>query len=322
MVTPKTFFDIQELPIEEQEKWQLAMEQEMESLRKLKVFTPGQPLKEKKVIALERIGFRASHADECVFTHDTKGDTERVLVYVDDLLYLGPGKKMCDEFAKALGEKFTLESLGRVDRYLGVHILATKKGFALSQREKIEELLAKCKMAESNPTRSPIQSDYYGHNHKDSPEFIDNKLYRSVIDSLLYISNWSRPDIALAMNLLSRHVENPKEFHWNDVKRILRYLRGMANALLMLEPEKGKPAQLSAYSDADWADDTKSRRSTSGFLILLNGCPIHWHVRQQKIVSCSTAEPEYASLSDTANEAPLQPHWGELMALRPPHTPW
>ncbi|XP_070799706.1 uncharacterized protein [Pituophis catenifer annectens] len=217
---------------------------------------------------------------------------------MDDLLYVGPGKERCDEFAKALGEKFILKSLGRVDRYLGVHILATKKGFALSQKEKIEELLAKCKMAESNPTCSPIQSDYYGHDHKDSPDFTDNKLYRSVIGSLLYISNWSRPDIALAVNLLSRHVENPKEFHWNAVKRVLRYLRGTADVLLMLEPEKGKPAQLSAYLDADWAGDTKSRRSTSDFLILLNVCPIHWHVRQQKFVSCSTAKAEYASLSD------------------------
>ncbi|ETE58102.1 hypothetical protein L345_16178, partial [Ophiophagus hannah] len=37
-------------------------------------------------------------------------------------------------------------SIEEQERYLGVHILATEKGFAVDQKEKIEELLARCKM--------------------------------------------------------------------------------------------------------------------------------------------------------------------------------
>ena len=35
----------------------------------------------------------------------------------------------------------------------------------------------------------------------------DSELYRSLIGSLLYLSRWSRPDISIAVNLLSRNVK-------------------------------------------------------------------------------------------------------------------
>ena len=53
---------------------------------------------------------------------------------------------------------------------------------------------------------------------------IDQKLYRSMIDSLLYLTT-SKPDIMFSVCMCARYQANPKESHEKAVKRILRYLR-------------------------------------------------------------------------------------------------
>jgi hypothetical protein len=42
----------------------------------------------------------------------------------------------------------------------------------------------------------------------------------------MYLANCTRPDIALAVNLLARHSANPTRRHWVGIKTILRYVKG------------------------------------------------------------------------------------------------
>ena len=60
--------------------------------------------------------------------------------------------------------------------------------------------------------------------------------------------------------------------------------------------------QVQAYSDADWAGDRSSCKSTSGYLIMINGCLVHWGSKKQSTVSLSTAEAEYVAMSSTTQE--------------------
>lgn len=59
---------------------------------------------------------------------------------------------------------------------------------------------------------------------------------------------------------------------------------------------------LVGYSDADWAGDPASRRSTTGFVFFLGCGPIAWVSRRQSCVSLSSMEAEYISLSDACQE--------------------
>ncbi len=50
--------------------------------------------------------------------------------------------------------------------------------------------------------------------------------YRKAVGALLFLSVRTRPDISVAMSLLSRHVQSPRPVHWEGIKRVLRYLSG------------------------------------------------------------------------------------------------
>ena len=57
------------------------------------------------------------------------------------------------------------------------------------------------------------------------------------------------------------------------------------------------------YSDADWAGEVPGRKSTSGYVFMLNGAAISWSSRTQSVVALSTTEAEYYALCEATKEA-------------------
>ena len=47
-----------------------------------------------------------------------------------------------------------------------------------------------------------------------------------------------------------------------------------------------------AYADADWAGDRSDRKSISGWVAKINGDPISWSSKKQRVVALSTCEAE------------------------------
>lgn len=83
-------------------------------------------------------------------------------------------------------------------------------------------------------------------------------------------------------------------------KTILRYLKGSRERGITY----GSQDQLliERCSDFDWAGDKKGRKSTSGFIFVLNGGPVSWCSKRQPVALSST-EAEYIVLTLAANEA-------------------
>ena len=103
--------------------------------------------------------------------------------------------------------------------------------------------------------------------------------YREIIGALLYLSTHTRPDIAVAVNILSRHVRNPRECHWEASKRILRYLRKTKDHELLLNPTG---STLKVASDSDWGG-CADRVSFSGYTLFISGALVGWMCQRQKI---------------------------------------
>ena len=59
-------------------------------------------------------------------------------------------------------------------------------------------------------------------------EDVDSKLYRGMIDSLLYLTA-SRTDLSFRVGVCARYQAKPKVSHLNVVKRIVKYVKGTEN---------------------------------------------------------------------------------------------
>jgi hypothetical protein len=83
-------------------------------------------------------------------------------------------------------------------------------------------MLKKFDMDNAKPIKTPMPTN--GHlDHNKEGKSVDQKVYRSMIGSLLYLCA-SRPDIMLSVCMCDRFQANPKECHLMVVKRILKYL--------------------------------------------------------------------------------------------------
>ena len=122
----------------------------------------------------------------------------------------------------------------------------------------------------------------------------DQAEYQSMVGSLIYVAMGTRPDIAQAVEAVSKFCSNPTEAHKTAVKRILRYLKKTIN-LALKYCKDDKP--LIGYSDADWGGDMDDRRSTTGNVFLLAGGAVSWLSKKQTVVALSTSEAEYVARS-------------------------
>ena len=77
---------------------------------------------------------------------------------------------------------------------------------------------------------------------------VDPTLYRSTIDSLLYLTT-GRPNIAFSVGVCSRFQATPKESHLTVVKRIIRYINGTSDYGIWYSRDSNEC--LAGYSDAD-----------------------------------------------------------------------
>ena len=124
--------------------------------------------------------------------------------------------------------------------------------------------------------------------------------FREAVGSLMFLAIVSRSDIAYAVNSVSRFLNNYSNDHWRAVKRRLAYLSGTIGHAIEF---RGGGSEHVGYSDADYAGDVETRKSTTGYMFQLAGGPITWASQRQKIVTLSTTEAEYVAASATSREA-------------------
>lgn len=127
----------------------------------------------------------------------------------------------------------------------------------------------------------------------------DGTMYRTIVGALQYLQ-FTRPDIAYAVNKLSQFMHRPTDIHWQAVKRLLRFLSGTRDRGIFFRANN--KSHLHAFSDADWAGNKDDYTSTTANIIYLGSNPVSWTSRKQKTVARSSTEAEYKAVADTASE--------------------
>jgi hypothetical protein len=186
-------------------------------------------------------------------------------------------------------QKFEMSMMGELKYFLGFQIKQLQEGTFISQTKYIQYILKKFWMKDGKPNKTPMGTN--GHlDLNTGGKSIDQKVYRSMIGSLLYLCA-SRQDIMLSVYMCARFQANPKEVHLQAVKRIMRYL--VYTPKFGLWYPKGYTFDLIGYSDADWAGCKMDRKSTSGICEFLGRSLVSWASKKQNSVALSTTEVEY-----------------------------
>ena len=95
-------------------------------------------------------------------------------------------------------------------------------------------------------------------------------------------------------------MSNPQQAHMIAAKNILWYLKGTLDHGPGIFYPTNDTGDLSVYTDADWAGETDSRRSTSGILYKFGSSPFAWSGKLQPTLALSSTEAEYRVLSKAA----------------------
>jgi hypothetical protein len=161
----------------------------------------------------------------------------------------------------------------------------------VSQGKYIKDILKKFGMNESKAISTPMGTN--GNLDSDtSDNMVDQKLYWSMIRSLLYVTT-SRPDVMFSVCMCVRFQASPRENHLKATKRILRYLKHTQNVSLWYP--KGAKFKLIGYSDSDYAGCKVKRKSTSGTCQLLGRSLISWSLKKKNSIALSTSKAKYIS---------------------------
>ncbi|KAL6327560.1 hypothetical protein AAG906_021850 [Vitis piasezkii] len=147
-----------------------------------------------------------------------------VVLYVDDLIFIGNDEKMVEKFRNEMMQKYEMSDMRLLHYFLGIKVYKEEDGVFIWQKRYVEHILKKFGMAGCN-----LVSTLLVVNEKlrkeDGGKMVDETHFRSLVGNLLYLIA-TRPDIMFAASLLSRFMHYPSHLHLGAAKRVLRYLQG------------------------------------------------------------------------------------------------
>ncbi|XP_004308267.1 PREDICTED: uncharacterized mitochondrial protein AtMg00810-like [Fragaria vesca subsp. vesca] len=222
------------------------------------------------------------------------GRKENVVCKLHKSLY-GNSLEDITSTKKFLSSKFKLKDLGNLKYFLGIEVARSRHGIALCQRKYALEMLEDTGFLASKPSRFPVD-----HNltlmQSEGSLLADPSQYRRLVGRMIYLTI-TRPDLAYAVHVLSQFMDKPRQPHLDAAHLVLRYLKGTLGQGILL-PSTGK-LELTGFCDADWARCKDTRRSVTGYCVMLGRAPISWRAKKQTTVSRSSAEAEYRSMATT-----------------------
>jgi hypothetical protein len=262
------------------------------------------------------LGYTRCSSDTCLYVKRSRtGGLILLPVFVDDVFPACSKEDKAEMLADlaVLMHKYDIKELREADVVLGMRVtrMRSERRLKLDQEVYLRRLLEAHGMSECNPAATP-QEERSVTRHRtlgDEPDASTIRglaHYGSIVGELLYAALSTRPDIAHATSVLARAVSNPTEAHWLACKRVLRYLRGTTHlGLIFGGTSSAAPLNIvlePCFSDADWAGDSTDRRSTTGYLMKVNGSTVSWASKKQPTVALSSAEAEYMAVGAAVQE--------------------
>ena len=258
---------------------------------------------EKFTSFLVKFKFKVSQADNCVFVNNDSGKKILLAIYIDDGLIAASSENDIGDLVQYLNREFKTKT-GNLECYLGIEVDQGIDGsIHIHQNAYSRKILKRFNMDECNAVAIPADQHHSTSSRSYPNEEEENALdvpYREAVGSLMYLAVATRPDIAYAVGTVSQYLANPKRFHWNAVKRIFKYIKGTLDYGIFFVNKVN--LNLNGFSDADYARDEGTRKSTSGYAFMLGSSIVSWCSQKQRTVALLTTESEYVAACQSIKE--------------------
>ncbi|CAE7319100.1 GIP [Symbiodinium sp. CCMP2592] len=221
-----------------------------------------------------------------------------IVVYVDDILYLGEPSTISDVHAW-LSAEWTSSPLtwaSDVDgiRFLGLEIYKSKVGYKMCQFGYLRELLRHHDLTNGPGARTPCPREWLiGEGEVEQAVYDEVSLRKAqqMTGELLWLSTKSRPDLMHSVSSMSSLCLRDPVLVERIGKRVLAYLFATSQLSLMFFGSSDEPEHsVVAYSDASFSPS--GGRSIGCSLITYNGNAVAWRSGRQSLIALSTAESE------------------------------
>ena len=249
--------------------------------------------------------------------------------YVDDL-YMTGDLQTCRSEMQKISEVFTLGTINDSQnfKFLGIERVTKPEGQADHMIPYVRRIIAEYKQIvgigvaqplrkHATPGPGPetaktpghdVSSELLRHNTKYDP--------LSLVAGLLYLARCARPDISFGVNFLARAVHRWSAMHDRYLRQLFSYLESTFDFVIQLPPATFEIGSLvvKTFSDADFAGDLYTSKSTSGFCTFLENIHdgtrllVDWGSKLQGFVAGSTPDAELSAIhrSTLRSSIPIQ----------------
>ena len=247
---------------------------------------------------LIRLGFAQGTASANVFVHHER--KVAVSVHGDDLTATGPADSL-DWYEAAVSVEYEV----KVGPRLGPGAGDAKEMRVLNRvvtwhddrveyeadPRQAERLIEECGLTGSNPMGTPgVKSTFQDHDADEGLEKSLHTPFRGSAARSNYLSA-DRVDLQFAGKEVCRSMSEPTKLSWKALKRIGRYFCGRPRLVYVYRRQEIQA--IDVYVDTDWAGCVRTRKSTSGGVVMLGRhCIKHWSSTQPS-VSLSSGEAEF-----------------------------
>ncbi|CAI7788722.1 unnamed protein product, partial [Closterium sp. NIES-54] len=226
-----------------------------------------------------------------------------LIVYVDDLLYIGSTDTVTTWFEGELEKDLSLTVSSTVTQYLGLNIEEGENAIYLNAAKYADTIAKRFALT---PTTISTPYRYTAGNNKGSSILLKSagiRSYQRKLGCLLFAAVTCRPDLSYSASQLATYLKKPEIEHLVELDRALHYFVSTPMIGLTYYKNTTTPTELVGHVDADHAGDSDNRRSRTGYIYRLESIgPISWQSSKQELIALSSSEAEYIALSSATKE--------------------
>ena len=262
------------------------------------------------VDVLKGLGFIENKSDPCLLSKWEDDEIILIGVYVDDCLVIGKQVQIDKLIVELQDEGFNLKVTSSLTDYLSCCVIenASKGEIMIAQPHLINNLNDKFKeevhqlkvyKTPGTPRFKIVRPDE--NSVLINPEL--QKMYRSGVGMLLYLTKYTRPDLCNVVRELSKCMDGATMGTYLEMLRVVKFVLDTRNFCLKIHPKfDGTKWNLKVFCDSDWAGDPETRISVTGFIVYLQNVPVCWRSKAQRGVTLSSSEAEYVAISEAVKE--------------------